>query len=263
MALQQETIGCCDMIGKWTYFLGRAMLRLRRRVRKHDVFMSLGRNCEVAFRYFRRNGFVESSLFQWSGFYTLAMMVEGLENFDRIFTGEVIGPNPLYTCQNTNLRAHGKLPQSTWTNGVTDENRAVAEADKADLVSRMAYLKKKFVDQLSGGGALVVYKARTEDWLREDGEILVRRLHALLLQFGARDFDFVLVLEECCKQKQVLWDIPRFFVRYVSAFNPEDKVTDMSYGDKYGWRLIFDEFRPRVQKLQKHKFKFENEGRGG
>jgi len=245
-------------MNRLTYCFRRIGLILSGRVRKHTVFLSLGRNCEVAFRYFKRNGFVESSLFQWSGFYTFPMLIAGLERFDEIFAGEIRGPNPLYTCLRTNLRAHGKLPQTTWEKGVTDENRAAAEEDCKDLVGRMAHLKAKFRTQLRSGGAFVVCKIRTEDWMADACEGQVKRLYELLLGFGAVDFDLVLVLEKACRSKLLTLNLSRVFVRYVDKFNPEDKVTDMSVGDRWGWRLVFDEFVPRVRQKQKHKFKFEH-----
>ena len=243
---------------KFKYQIRNAVLHLRHGVHRHELFMSLGHNCEVAYRYFRRWGFCESAIFQWGGFFTLRELVYGLEHWDLVYTGEVVGPNPIYRCANTRMNAHGKAPMSAWMGGITDENRAAMEADRADMLGRVAHLKVKFVEKLKSGGNLLVYKMRPECWFADDCEEMVHRLCAALIRFGARDFDLVFVLEEKCRSKTIaLTDLPRTFVRYVSEFNPDDHAAEDNYGDKYGWRLIFDEFRPRTIKQQAHKFKFE------
>lgn len=245
-------------MNKIRYSFRKIGLRLTGRVRKHDLFMSLGHNCEVAYRYFRRWGFCESAIFQWGGFFTLRELVYGLEHWDLVYTGEVLGPNPIYRCANTKMNAHGKAPMATWKDGITDANRAAMEADRADMVGRVAHLKEKFLEKLRAGDNLLVYKMRPECWFADDCEEMIRRLYAALLAFGAKDFDLVFVLEDKCRSKMiVLDDLPRTFVRFVAEFNPDDHAAE-DLGDRYGWRLIFDEFRPRVIKQQKHKFKFEH-----
>ena len=245
-------------MNKLNYNLRRMALRLSGRRRKHDLFLSLGHNCEVAYRYFRSNGFCESAIFQWGGFFTLRELVYGLEHWDLVYTGEVIGPNPIYRCANTRMNAHGRAPMSDWAGGITEANRAAMEADRADMLGRVAHLKVKFVRQLQAGGTLLVYKMRSECWLAEDCEDMVRRLYAALERFGARDFDLVFVLERKCAAKVRSFDLPRTFIRYVDAHSPDDHSAEDCYGDRYGWRLIFDEFSPKVRKQQAHKFKFEH-----
>lgn len=242
---------------KFGYKLRRGWLRLSGRVRRHSVFLSLGRSCETAFRYYRSHGFLESAVFQWAGYYRLELLLDALEHWDRLFTGGITGPSPLYTCNNTQLLFHGKAPTEKWVGGITDANRAEAEADHADTLGRMLHLKEKFRTQIRTPEALLTYKMRREDWFDDACEARVRKLYDLLVGFGAGDFDFVIILEDPCRAKKIEFDMPRTFIRYVREFNPEDRVTDVSLGDDYGWRLIFDEFAPREKKAQKHKFKFE------
>ncbi len=245
-------------MSKLSYTIRKMMLSLFGRIHRHELFMSLGHNCEVAYRYFRRWGFCESAIFQWGGFFTLRELVYGLEHWDLVYTGEVLGPNPIYRCANTRMNAHGKAPMSEWQGGITDANRAAMEADRADMLGRVAHLKVKFVEKLRAGGNLLVYKMRPECWFADDCEEMMRRLYASLVNFGAQDFDLVFVVEEKCRTKKMRTDdLPRTYVRFVSEFNPDDHAAEDQYGDKYGWRLIFDEFRPRTVKKQTHKFKFE------
>jgi len=242
---------------RFSYKLRRLALKAFGRARKHSVFLSLGRSCETAFRYYRSHGFLESALFQWAGYYKMEYLIDSLEHWDRLLTGGITGPNPLYTCNNTQLLFHGKAPTEKWVGGITDANRAEAEADHADTLSRMLHLKEKFLVQIKTPNALLTYKMRQEDWFDSACESRVRRLYDLLLSFGARDFDFVIILEDACRAKRLAFDLPRTFVRYVREFNPEDQVTNVKLGDDYGWKLIFDEFVPSRKLIQKHKFKFE------
>ena len=55
-------------------------------------------------------------------------------------------------------------------------------------------------------------------------------------------------------------DAERAELRTVAEYNPESHAADLKRGDTKGWRLIFDEFRPKTIKKQAHKFKFEDDG---
>lgn len=231
--------------------------RLALSVRKHRTFLSLGYNCELAFQYNLRNGFVESGLFQWAYSYSLEDLIHAVEHLDLMFTGEVKDPNPLYEFAATRIREHGKAPMALWTDGVKAVDRETMEADRADLVGRIAHLREKFVRSLREGGALVMYKIRSEELLAPAASTRLQRLLAALRALGATDFDFVLVCEERCRGKVPILDSPRFFIRHICTFNPDDRVTDDALSDRYGWRLLFDEFRPFVRRRKTHKFKFE------
>jgi len=226
-------------------------------IRRHATFVSLGYNCELGFRYNARNGFVDSGLFTWSYSHSLDELIFAVTHLDSMYAGDVDDPNPLYECAVTHIRQHGRESMDLWFGGVKDADRARMEADKSDLVGRMAYLKEKFVRTLAGGEALVMYKIRSDELMSANVEAKLNRLIAGLLSLGAQDFDFVLVCEEKCRDKVPSLEYDRTFVRYVRAFNPEESVTNGDLGDRYGWQLLFDEFRPQHRKPKKHKFKFE------
>jgi len=238
-------------------FFRYCLARLRLEFRRHVSFVSLGYNCELGFRYNARNGFVDSGLFTWAYSHTLDELIFAIEHLEMMYADEVNDPNPLYECTATHIREHGKEPIDRWFGGVKDADRARMEADKADLVGRITYLKEKFVRTLATGDALVMYKIRSDELMAADAAAKLNRLIAGLESLGARDFDFVLVCEEKCRDKPIALKYDRSFVRYVRAFNPDESVTNADLGDRYGWRLLFDEFRPRHRKPKKHKFKFE------
>lgn len=221
---------------------------------RHSVFVSLGYNCELAFRYFKSNGFVDSGLFQWGNSQTIDRLTYAIEHLELLFAGEIRGPNPLYQCANTLILQHGKAPM-----GMRGKSSIPIdlESDREELRGRMAYLKKKFVRVLGEGGALVAYKMPTAEYLDSSAEEKLNRLIGALRKLGMRDATFLLVCETACKGKSVHLDWSDAKIRYVKAFNPDDRVTDAALGDPVGWQLIFDEFRPLVMKKQAHKFKFE------
>ena len=104
-----------------------------------------------------------------------------------------------------------------------------------------------------------MYKMRTSEALAEDAQEKVGGILAALRNLGARDFDFLLVLEERCRDKTLISEKTeeRFFIRFVREFNPEEKVTDAKLGDPRGWKRVFKEFRPECRQKKTHKFKFE------
>lgn len=225
-------------------------------IKYHKNFVSLGYNCELAYRYNLNNGFVDSGLFQWGYSCSCDDLIFALNHLDLLFTGEILDPNPLYECANTHILQHGKSPMSLWMKGGagTSEQK---EADKAELVGRIRYLKEKFVNTLHEGGALVMYKMRSAEALAPNAAEKVRTILATLKKLGAKEFDFVLVLENKCRGSLQFDKNERVYVRYVKEFNPDEDVSNKRIGDFYGWKCIFNEFRPIQKKKNAHKFKFE------
>ena len=246
-----------DMILRSRYMVKQVSCRFRKlAIKYHKNFVSLGYNCELAYRYNLNNGFVDSGLFQWSYSCSCDDLIFALNHLNLLFTGEILDPNPLYECANTHIRLHGKFPMNLWMEGGagTSEQK---EADKAELVERVAYLKKKFVNTLHEGGALVMYKMRSVEALAPNAVEKVRTIIATLRKLEANEFDFVLVLENKCRGRLQFDKSERVYVRYVREFNPDGDVSNKKIGDFYGWKCIFNEFRPAQKKKNAHKFKFE------
>ena len=76
--------------------------------KKFKYIIPLGYNCETAFRFWQNYRFIDSSLFAWTFSYSISDLINALYNFDSILSGEIALPNPLYECQNTHIRFHGK-----------------------------------------------------------------------------------------------------------------------------------------------------------
>ncbi len=261
--------GCRPTFARaYLHWLTRPLARLVYRVRKslynrrllgchHKNYVSLGYNCEPAYRYFVKNGFCDSGLFQWSYARSIDELLFALKNLQFFFTGAIEGPDPLYRCANTKIEQHGKVSQHEWSGGITDANRALMENDRADLVGRMAHLREKFPKTLSAGGALVTYKVRTADVMRPDFNERLAALYTALVALGAGDFDFVLVCESFAKNRNIVLPADRCHVRYVERFNPDSNAISGTHGDNDGWQMIFAEFAPATVKSHPHAYKFE------
>lgn len=210
--------------------------------KRYAHVLSLGMNCEVAFRQVVAWGAVESSLFNWGATQPISAFVRALEHFRDIFSGEIERDKyGLWECALTGILTHGKT---------------YADKDKEDTRSRMNYLKEKFLRQISDEEkTLLVRRLHDKDLesptLRED----LLKLDNALKKLGAKNHEYLLVVE-----KRNLMKVPRidgFHVRTVKQFNPVEDVANKRLGDYVGWGLIFAEFMPLVSPKKKAHYKFE------
>lgn len=227
-----------------------------RRVRKFDRIVSLGMNCEVAYRFYRKWGFVESSLFGWSKVSDLATLTRALSDLDAILSGEVAMDDRslMWRCGRTGIWFHGRLRHPKLGGKVPD--REEKERDLLDLRGRVGHLRAKFRDSLADErSTLLVHRLAKEDARATDLAERLDGLEAALASLGARNWLLLVVCE-----KEDLSRMPaggnRIF-RGVKRFNPIDKVVDESLGDTPGWMALFSEFAPARVLPKSHGFKFE------
>ena len=232
--------------------LGPLLARLRRK--RFAQILPLGVNCETAFRFYRRWGFVESSLFAWAQSRNLATMTEALNRFENVFSGSVsLNPSDhLWLCDGTGIRFHGKLK---WTPGQTPSS-AELDADLSDLRGRLDHLKRKFLDSLRNGETTVfIHRLAAADAADPDLGGKLDALERALVRLGAANWKLLVI----CERKN-LANMPkgsnRLF-RAVREFNPGSAITDARLGDSAGWNAIFSEFAPRRILPKAHAFKFE------
>ena len=226
------------------------------KAKKYDHVVTIGYNCEMAFRFFDYYKFVDSTLFTWTGSEDWAKLISQV---DRFFTGEILPPTktyPLYRCGNTGACAHGRAPQSTWSSGKPIPEGLV-EREIADIRSRMAHLREKTLGYLRDEkSVLVSYKMRPSDSGPGKAGPCADAILAALEGVGARNMTFLVICEDRYRPNFPKRH-PGYELRSVLEFNPETDSTIRNLGDRYGWRIIFDEFRPKTIKAQAHKFKFE------
>lgn len=232
--------------------LGPVVARLRRK--RFAQIVPLGVNCETAFRFFRKWGFVESSLFAWAQSRNLATLTAALERFDGLLAGPVtLNPSDhLWLCGNSGIRFHGKLK---WTPGLSPSQEEL-DADLADLRGRLGHLKRKFADCLRNGRpTLFVHRLAAADAAAPDLANKLDALETALLKLGAANWKLLVVCER--KDMNHMPKQPGRLFRAVHRFNPGSAITDTHLGDSAGWNAVFSEFAPERVLPKSHAFKFE------
>lgn len=217
--------------------------------RKYAHFLMLGSNCEIAYRYLKANGFLDSNFFAWAGGLPCDGMLNALRHFDELFTGELVYENggDIFRDAATGIIMHAKR-------GAGD-GPADLESVKTELRSRAAYLREKFYRQLRDDEpTLAVMKMQPQDCL--DGDAHVRRFMDRLNEMGAHNVEMLVI---CRKEdaRHFPSEHPGYFLRTVSRYNPDWQVTTEQRGDRSGWMKIWREFAPLKVLTQKKKYKFD------
>jgi len=243
----------------WLYPFLRVRARIRSR--KFDHVVTFGYNCELSARFFQRFKFVDSTLFSWAGCDVPEGMAYAIEHNAEIFSGEVAAPTrdfPMFRCKKTNIRAHGRAPLKVWTEGEPPPPEFV-EKERDEVVSRFRHLREKTLAYLRDEkSVLAILKTRAVDCAPGEANENVLKFVRALRNIGARNVTFLAI----CEAKYAAHFAvphPEFELRTVAEYNPESNAANLKLGDSRGWRLIFEEFRPKTILKQAHKFKFEDD----
>jgi len=235
--------------------VGPRAIAARLRQRKYAQIVLLGMNCDLPFRFYRRWGFVDSSLFAWANSKDLATLTSALGKIDTLADGkfEVSERSRMWLNVDTGILFHGKL---NWEEGTGTPSQAELDKDLADLRERLRHLAEKLRRCLSNEEeTLVVHRLSEED---ADAPDLAARLDAFedaIARLGAKNWRLLVV----CRASDLAKMPPsehRVF-RGVKAFNPLAKVTSADLGDPVGWNAVFSEFAPAKILPKAHGFKFE------
>lgn len=226
----------------------------RRNIKRYGHYISLGYNCEIAYHFFQRHKFVESSLFTWTNNISINNLNNALENYESIASGKVCKDGVMWKCDNTCVRFHGIEPHN-----ISADDEKSLEPYHAELVSRINHLKEKFKKQGTDGKKnlyLFLYLRK-----EEPAETIIKnikRLHQNIARFCTNKFDLLVIFEKApdLLNLETALDANTVFVRFVDKFAPEDDVTTKKY-DKKSWDKIFYEFRPDFKLKKKKNFKFE------
>ena len=230
-------------------------LTVRRRRFSH--FLLLGYNCEMAYRFLMANGFLDSTLFAWAACWGPDIMMDALSRFDDICAGELAfaGATDLFIDVETGVFTHSRLK----VDPSSPSGTADAEASKAELRSRMAHLREKFLRQLRDDEPTLAVVKISPSELRAADEY-VRSLVDWLRRMGGRNFRMLAVC-----QKADAWAFPEshpdYELRTVSAYNPDWCPATELQGDRLGWTKIWREFAPARRIVQDKEYKFQKGGR--
>lgn len=228
-------------------------IRAHKRQQKYDQFVILGFNCETAFRFYCRWGFLDSSLFAWANTIDLATLAAALGHLADVGGGTFTfhEASRMWRCDNSRIYFHGRLKAGCGA----APSAELLTADREELRSRLSHLKEKFRTYATNDKSTLFVYRLGEDARRPD---LGQRLDALeraLTDLGARNWKLLVV----CERRDLDRMPPghnRVF-RAVTLFNPPANVTTKRKGDSVGWNRIFTEFAPALVRQKAHDFKFE------
>ena len=227
------------------------------RSRKYDHVLSLGMNCEPAYRFSLSWGFVDSTPFAWALSPVLKTFIRVLHDPEALGSDDFDwhAKSLMWKCRKTGMYFHGRLvfdPQ-----GLPPTQDAL-DADKADLSQKLAYLREKFKRIMSDESSkALIFRVHTEEVLRDDINNSLDEIQRTLEANGARNYTLVVVVERAVRRR--IAAAPNRVVRAVNAFNPGGYVTKAKFGDPVGWEALFTEFAPAKILPKKHPFKFERE----
>lgn len=222
--------------------------------KKYKHFLSLGYNCENAYRFFKKYHFVESSLFTWTNSHNIGTLLKALKDLNLIFKQEPIKVEAMWECPDTKILFHGTEPKEMnvhYKNYTNEQFKPYRE----ELVSRIGHLKKKFINQLiDNEKTLITYAYKTTNETATEIIKNILELRKTLEELGANNFELLIILE---KHNQINIEQESIFIRYVDNFAPHNNVLTKKY-DKKSWNKILNEFRPDFKLKKTKKFKFEN-----
>lgn len=230
-------------------------LKARLHRRRFEQIVILGFNCEPAFRFTCRWGFLDSGLFAWANSVRIGNLVAALRDLGAVGTGAMeYRPSCLmWKCLNSNVFFHGRLSPPP---GSPPPGREELAADLEELRSRLAHLREKFLRYAANDAStLFVYKPNPDDLADPAFPARLAELTAALDALGARNWQLLVVCERRCLDAMPRLD--RVLYRAVTRFNPTSRVTERKLGDPAGWQRIFSEFAPRRILRKSHAFKFE------
>lgn len=218
----------------------------------YDHVISLGYNCEVAFQFFLRHGFVESSVFAWAYSETFDDLINALNNMEKIGKEDFcLDRAYMFHGKSSNIHFHGKSSPKKLMN-----NDEQIKEDEKELKSRLQHLADKFLRICADGSSKVFlykYKIKTPEDKAQIAE-KAGRLREVLGRLNKSAFDLVIVVQKD-DFPEGLPALPAY-VRAVKFFNPEDK-TDKKMSNMRSWRKIMNEFYPNFKLKKEKKYKFE------
>ena len=267
LAKKMDALGAETLTQYWLFRIRRGFRKLcchagprallaRLHQHKYEQIVPLGINCDTAFRFYCRWGFVDSSLFAWANARNLDTLTAALARIDALADGtfQISERNRMWLNVDTGVLFHGKL---NWdeTTGVPPQKDL--DNDLADLKERLHHLVEKLRRYLSNDTeTLVIHRLADEDAAAPD---LAERLDALeeaIMRLGAKNWKLLVICQANDFRNMPSASERRLF-RCVKAFNPMAKVTHRDLGDPVGWNAIFSEFAPAKRLPKMHAFKFE------
>lgn len=238
--------------GKYEYSLIFKPFRDKKKFYNHII--SLGYNCEIAFRLYQYFKFEESNLFNWSYTCNIEDLIYALNHFKDIGQNDFTLQRGLWQCNNAKIAFHGYAVIDITPEESQKED--FLNNDKQQLLEKINYLKSKFLKILQDKSKkLYIYKVKISDVSANLNDNIIK-IKKALLNLGGQNFDLMIIIED--KYKKQIPKNNNYIIRTVKYYPPDDNVVSFKY-NKNGFKKIFDEFWcVKPKKYQKNKvYKFE------
>ncbi len=227
---------------------------------KYSHIVSLGFNCEVAFQFLQHHGNVESHLFNWYYSDSTKELIRSLRSLETV--GLDFKPSCyMWRDVSYGLAFHGRGNHDIWD---ADTAQELLQADKEELISRIAHLKKKFMSLANKSDSILfVYKPWTAELsAMEDCVQNIIELQKALKDIGMKAFHLLIVIpqehEASMKNALKIANSTGIFVESVTHYAPNNNVTGGDC-DKKGWQRIWQTYIPKHRlKKTKKKYKFDS-----
>lgn len=220
--------------------------------RRFEQIVPLGYNCETAFRFYRKWGFLDASLFAWSSIPAFSRFIPVLADLDCLGRGKMeFSPHSMmWACGESGVWFHGRMKPPH------RPSQEEIDADLADLLGRIRHLRKKFISYATNEKTtLFIFKPRPDDCASPDFNDNLDALERTLEELGARNWKLLVICEK--DRLPGMRKGPNRIFRTLRRFAPNNCVTNPECGDPAGWNLIFTEFAPAKVLKKAHAFKFE------
>jgi hypothetical protein len=205
---------------------------------KYNHYLSFGFNCEVGFAL-QQSSLLSPSLFTWADVRGTNALVNALNHFDDLFSGEVIKySGNMFFCQKMKIGFHGKLKfeDAKKMDGSFDEK--LIEESLAELKSRLLYLSIRQNEIFAEGNVLVVCKHMSDIFVEayslSESSIAISK--AIKSKYNVSKFDLLFISEGA---KELPLDVDGIYYRSISNFSPRSNASQIATDS---WRLTLSEF---------------------
>ena len=222
---------------------GPKALAARAAQRKYAQMLLLGANCETAFRFHARWGFMDNSLFSAASSGNLAALADALKRPDAIAKGAFTLDEQRQSWRSVDFGLEFKV-KLQWKEGKPPPAKAQMDEDLADLRARLEKLAEDFRMRLTNDEeTLLVYRLAEGEGVSPNLAERLDGLEASIAALGARNWKLLVVCLESDFAKMPPPAANRIY-RSVRAFTPSEHETWGELGDPVGWNAIFTEFAP-------------------
>lgn len=238
--------------------MGKVIKFFRKKENCFDHIISLGYNCEIAYRFFKYFNFEESSLFNWGSTKSIDGLIDILKAPETIYNEGFELSETLWKSKGSEIRLHGKLTPAIMLDKNTDKK--IFESDLKDLKEKTKYLIEKFYRILKDDSSkLYIYKVR-EKGLNENIHDKIVKLKNILEELGGNNFKLLVISAE--KYSKYFKTCNEYIYRTVKFYPPDSAVTDEKY-EENGFFKIYDEFyvKKPEEKICKKTYKFDKTSR--